>query len=67
VKLWTLALDTRLKGEAHFTAPGPIYIFTIALLLVLMIVAAIIRHERFHAAFAIFFFAYLLVFITINL
>ncbi len=61
------ALDTRLKGEAHFNAQGPIYIFTIGLLLILMIVAATIRRERFHAVFAIFFFAYLLVFITINL
>jgi hypothetical protein len=61
------AVDTLLKGKAHFTAQGPIYIVTVALLFVLCVTGVLVRDERFHAAFALFFLLYILVFITINL
>ena len=61
------ALDTLLKGWAHFTAQGPLYALTILLLFALNVAAARIRHERFQAFFAIFFLVYLLAFIAINL
>jgi hypothetical protein len=61
------AVDTWLKGPAHFRAQGLLYILTILLLFTLNVVAAIDRHERFHAFFAIFFLVYIVVFITINL
>ena len=34
------AVDTLLKGRAHFIAQGPLYVITLALVLVLNIVAA---------------------------
>jgi hypothetical protein len=61
------ALDTWLKGAAHFIAQGPVYILTILLLFALNVVAAFNRREGFHAFFAVFFLVYILVFITINL
>lgn len=61
------AIDTLLKGRAHFIAQGPLYVVTIALLFVLCVIGAITRRERFHAAFGVFFFLYILVFIAINL
>jgi hypothetical protein len=61
------ALDTWLKGWAHFTAQGPLYILTIALLFALNVIAALTRHQRFHEFFAIFFLLYILAFIAINL
>lgn len=61
------AIDTWLKGREHFAAQGPIYVLTIALLFVLNVIAALIRDERFHRAFSVFFLLYLLAFIGINL
>jgi hypothetical protein len=61
------AVDTLLKGRAHFIAQGPLYVITLILVLVLNIVAARTRSERFHRFFAIFFLIYLLTFIGINL
>jgi hypothetical protein len=61
------ALDTWLKGPAHFSAQGPLYVLTILLLFVMNVVAASTRRERFHAFFAIFFLVYILAFIAINL
>jgi hypothetical protein len=61
------AMDTLLKGQAHFVAQGPLYIFTLLLVCVLNIVAASTRRERFHTFFAVFFLVYLLAFIGINL
>jgi len=61
------ALDTLLKGTAHFQAQGPIYVVTIALLFVLCVIGAVTKSERFHAAFAVFFLFYIMLFITINL
>jgi hypothetical protein len=46
------AIDTLLKGPAHFAAQGPLYIVTIALLFVLCVIAAATKRERFHEAFA---------------
>ncbi|MBX3064599.1 MAG: hypothetical protein U0528_03955 [Anaerolineae bacterium] len=61
------AFDTLLKGWDHFVAQGPIYIITLSLIFVLCVIGARTKDERYHAAFAIFFLVYLLVFITINL
>jgi len=61
------AMDTLLKGRAHFIAQGPLYVVTLLLVCVLNIAAASTRRERFHAFFAIFFLIYLLAFISINL
>ena len=61
------AIDTWLKGAAHFIAQGPVYILTILLLFALNVVAAFNRREGFNAFFAVFFLVYILVFITINL
>jgi hypothetical protein len=61
------ALDTLLKGVAHFTAQGPIYVITLVLIFGLSLVAASTTNERFHKFFAIFFLIYLSVFISINL
>ena len=61
------AMDTLLKGWAHFTAQGPLYVLTILLLFILNIVAALVRREGFQAFFAIFFLVYILAFIAINL
>jgi hypothetical protein len=60
-------VDTMLKGKAHFLAQGPLYLITIALIFVLCVTAAITKRERFHAAFAVFFCVYILLFIAINL
>ena len=40
---------------------------TIALLFVLCVIGAVTKSERFHAAFAVFFLFYIMLFITINL
>jgi hypothetical protein len=61
------AMDTLLKGRAHFIAQGPLYVVTLLLVCGLNIVAASTRRERFHAFFAVFFLIYLLAFISINL
>jgi hypothetical protein len=61
------ALDTLLKGWDHFTAQGSLYLLTLSLVLVLSLMAASTRDERYHAFFAVFFLVYLAVFITINL
>jgi hypothetical protein len=60
-------VDTLLKGVAHFQSQGPLYPTTIALVFVLSVVAAYTDNETFHRAFAIFFCAYLLLFISVNL
>ncbi len=61
------AVDTLLKGHEHFLAQGSLYVVTIALVFVLNLVAARGKHEVFHRFFAVFFLAYLLAFIGINL
>lgn len=61
------AVDTILKGVAHFNAQGPLYIFTISVIFVLCLVAANTKNERFHKFFSVFFLIYLLAFIAINL
>jgi len=60
-------VDTLLKGVAHFTAQGPFYLVTIALITALTIAGAYTRNEKFHKFFALFFLIYLLVFISVNL
>jgi hypothetical protein len=61
------AIDTLLKGQAHFIAQGPIYIVTLSLIFTLCIIGAFTKNNRFHAAFAIFFLLYILGVISINL
>ncbi len=61
------ALDTYLKGVQHFIDQGVIYPITIGLLFILMVIAASTSRRWYHGFFAIFFLAYILVFITINL
>jgi hypothetical protein len=61
------AVDTLLKGVAHFQAQGPIYVVTLSLLFILCVAAAITRNQRFHAAFSVFFLIYILAFISVNL
>jgi len=59
--------DTLLKGWAHFQAQGMVYPVSIGVWFELMVIAAVTRSQRYHAAYSIFFFIYLLVFISINL
>lgn len=61
------ALDTLLKGRQRFLDQGLIYPITLLLLFVLMITASLTSSKRFHALFALFFLAYILAFITVNL
>lgn len=61
------AVDTLLKGMEHFRAQGALYVITLSLILVGCIVGALTDDERYHAAFAVFFLIYLLMFISINL
>ncbi len=61
------AIDTLLKGYAHFVAQGTIYPVTLSLVFVLSIVAARTKNETYHKAFSVFFLVYILAFITINL
>jgi hypothetical protein len=61
------AIDTLLKGWAHFVDQGLIYVFTLTTIFILCIIAAFTRRERYHAGFAIFFLVYILAFISINL
>ncbi len=61
------AFDTLLKGWSHFVAQGPLYLLTLFLLLILNMIAAYTRSEKYHAFFAIFFLIYLIAFISINL
>jgi hypothetical protein len=59
--------DTLLKGWQHFLQQGPLYLVTLAIIFVMSVVAASTRSRSYHAAFALFFLAYLLGFIGINL
>jgi hypothetical protein len=61
------AIDTLLKGRAHFLAQGPIYVVTLSVIFVLCVIGAWTKNKRFHAGFAIFFLLYILAFISINL
>ena len=61
------AVDTLLKGLAHFTAQGPVYVFTILLIFSLCVIAAFSRSKIFHKFFAVFFLFYLMAFIAVNL
>jgi hypothetical protein len=61
------ALDTYLKGREHFHAQGPLYVFFLGTVFLLMIFASRTDRSWYHALFAIFFFLYLLAFIAINL
>jgi hypothetical protein len=60
-------IDTWLKGPAHLAAQGTIYPVTLALVTGLSIVGAVTENEKYHKFFSVFFFVYILVFITINL
>lgn len=60
-------VDTYLKGYEHLIAQGPIYIVTIVLVTSLSVIAAATKNEKYHKFFSIFFFVYILAFISINL
>jgi hypothetical protein len=60
-------VDTTLKGFDHLVAQGIIYPITIGLVTSLSIVGAISSNEKYHKFFAVFFFVYMLGFISINL
>jgi hypothetical protein len=60
-------IDTLLKGYAHFLAQGPLYVITIVLMFCLSVIAAFTSNEKYHKFFAVFFFFYMVVFISINL
>ena len=51
------ATDTLLKGWAHFQAQGMVYPVSIGVWFVLMVIAALTRSQRYHAAYSIFFFS----------
>ncbi len=61
------AADTLLKGVAHFQAQGPLYVVFLSVVFGLTVVAAITKDERYHRFFAVFFCAYLIAFIFVNL
>src|SRR5437016_5904903 len=48
--------DTLLKGIPHFLALGPQYVISNSLYFAGLVTAAITHNERYHQAFAIFFF-----------
>jgi hypothetical protein len=56
--------DTLLKGIAHFRSLGASYPVGIAILSALLAIAMWTRSERYHAAFAVFTVAYLVLFPT---
>ena len=58
--------DTLLKGVAHFLALGPLYIIGQAIMIILFVTALRTRNERFHAAFALFGLAWLLLYPLTN-
>jgi hypothetical protein len=60
-------IDTTLKSYDHLLAQGPIYIVTLTLTASLSIIAASTNNEKYHKFYSVFFFVYLLAFITINL
>ncbi len=60
-------IDTIMKGYAHLQAQGIIYPVTLTVVTALSIVGALSTNEKFHKFYAIFFFIYILGFITINL
>jgi hypothetical protein len=60
-------VDTYLKGYEHLMAQGIIYPITIGLVSTLSVAGALTNDERYHKFFAVFFFVYMLVFISLNL
>ena len=58
--------DTLAKGVAHFLGLGPLYLVGQAVLITLFIIALRSRNERFHAFFAIYAVAWLLIYPVTN-
>ena len=58
--------DTLLKGVGHFLALGPVYLVGQVVMITLFITALRTRNERFHAAFAIYAIAWLLIYPLTN-
>jgi hypothetical protein len=61
------ASDTLLKGYEHFKAQGTVYPVFLCIVFALTLTGAIVKREWYHRFFSVFFFAYLLAFIFINL
>ena len=51
-------VDSSLKGWEHFRSLGALYFTSMAMFIILGLIAAFTRSERFHAVFAVFFFVY---------
>jgi hypothetical protein len=60
-------IDTLLEGYSHFLAQGPIYVVTVVLLFSLNVIAGVIKNEKYHKFFTLFFLVYILFFISVNL
>jgi hypothetical protein len=58
--------DTLLKGVGHFLALGPVYFVGQVVMIILFITALRTRNERFHAFFAIYGVAWLLIYPVTN-
>jgi hypothetical protein len=61
------AVDTLLKGYTHFQNQGTIYPVFLSVVFILTVLAAILKSERYHQFFAIFFLLCMVGFIYVNL
>jgi hypothetical protein len=59
-------VDTLAKGVGHFLALGPLYLIGQVVLITLFVTALRTRNERFHAVFAIYAIAWLLIYPLTN-
>ena len=60
-------IDTLLKGKAHFIEQGPLYLPSIAIWTLCSVFAALIKNERYHAFWAVFFPLYQIFYTTMVL
>jgi hypothetical protein len=51
-------VDTLLKGTDYFRSIGLIYPFTMGMWITLALIAAFVKSQRYHGAFAVFFLVY---------
>ena len=51
-------IDSSLKGREHFLSLGPLYFISMAMFIILGLIAAFARSVRYHSAFAVFYFVY---------
>jgi hypothetical protein len=60
-------VDTYLKGYEHLLAQGSLYIFTLVLVSTMCAIEAATDNEKYHKFFSVFFFVYIMDFMSINL